>query len=156
MPFTKTSRPGAPPVCCGSRSTTISPAPVSARKISPFGATASHLGRSKFVAKIFTRNPGGTLGRNPAGGFVRSGPLPADLVANGGGSFGFCPCVTCASARQGRKKGKARTRQLRARTVVAFGKQDYRFALYPAAGARPIPNTAASPRRIGEPGSVAE
>jgi hypothetical protein len=41
-------------------------------------------------------NPSGTVGRNPAGGLTPRGPLPADFVANGAGSFGLCPCVTCA------------------------------------------------------------
>jgi len=37
-----------------------------------------------------------TVGRNPSGGISRFGPLPDDLVSNGAGSFGFCPCVSCA------------------------------------------------------------
>jgi hypothetical protein len=89
IPSAKTSRSCARSVCCGSRSTTISHATVSARKISQFGATVSHRGRLKFVANTLKRNPGGTVGRNPAGGFALSGPLPAELVANGAGSFGF-------------------------------------------------------------------
>src|SRR5256884_9294483 len=36
------------------------------------------------------------VARNPSGGLTRSGPLPADLVANGAGSLALCPCVTCA------------------------------------------------------------
>jgi hypothetical protein len=36
------------------------------------------------------------VGRNPSGGFSLFGPLPEDLDSKGAGSFGFCPCVTCA------------------------------------------------------------
>src|SRR6266478_1695503 len=65
-PFTNTSRSCAPPVFFGSRITTISPAPESARKMSPFGATVSQRGYLKFEANTFTRNPCGTVGRNPS------------------------------------------------------------------------------------------
>src|SRR5947207_6229761 len=67
-PLTKISRSCAPPVCPGSRITMISPDPMSARKMSPFGAIVSHRGRWKFFANIFTRNPCGTVGKNPGGG----------------------------------------------------------------------------------------
>ena len=36
------------------------------------------------------------MGRNPAGGFSPPGPLGEESVSKGAGSFGFCPCVTCA------------------------------------------------------------
>src|SRR5215470_8125 len=74
----------------------ISPAPLSARKMSLFGATAIQRGFLKLDAKMLMWNPSGTVGRNPAGGFSPRGPLPADFVAKGAGNFGFCPCVTCA------------------------------------------------------------
>src|SRR5262245_27997806 len=74
-----------------------SPLPVvSARKISPFGATVSQRGLRNPFVYTFTLNPGGTAGRNPSGGFSLFGPLPADLVSKGAGSFGFSPWVTCA------------------------------------------------------------
>src|SRR5437763_12338810 len=77
---------------------------VSARKMSWFGATFRKRGLLNPVANTFTRNPAGTVGRNPSGGLTRSGPLPADFVANGAGSFGFCPCVTCAGKQAARNK----------------------------------------------------
>src|SRR5207248_4793432 len=91
IPSTNTSRSCAPPVFFGSRSTRISPDPVSARKISLFGATVRKRGILKPLAYTLTVNPAGTVGRKPSGGLTRSGPLPADFVANGAGSFGFCP-----------------------------------------------------------------
>src|SRR6266849_4343565 len=124
MSLSKTTRSCAPPAGCGSRSTTISPAPESARKISPFGATVSQRGCLKFAANTVTRNPGGTVGRKPSGGFTRRGPLPAELVAHGTGSFGLWPCVTCADARAGRKNEKAKARILLARIAVAFQKTE--------------------------------
>src|SRR2546423_1895936 len=76
-------------------------APVSARKISPLGATVSKRGRLKSFANTFIWNPLGTVGRNPAGACALSGPLPADLVAKGGGKLGFWPWVTCAEHDSG-------------------------------------------------------
>jgi len=111
----------------GSRITTISPAPESARKMSPFGAIVSQRGYLKFVANTFTRNPFGTVGRNPAGGFAASGALPADFVANGAGSIGFWPCVTCAGAREGSKNVKAKVRIFRARIAIPFQKTKLSF-----------------------------
>src|SRR5258708_28921468 len=116
MPLTKTSRCCAAPVCCGSRITIISPAPVSARKISPLGATVSQRGRLKSAAYTFKRNPAGTVGRKLAGGFALRGPLPAELVAKGGGSFGFWPCVTCDDAREGTRQVKAKRKIFRVRS----------------------------------------
>src|ERR1700722_3313531 len=63
----------------------------------PFGATVSQRGSLKSVANTLILNPAGTVGRNPAGGFDSSGGFPADFVANGAGSCGACPCVTCPS-----------------------------------------------------------
>src|SRR5579859_1791709 len=87
----KTSRCEAPPVCCGSRRTITSPAPVSAAKMSPFGAVVRKRTYLNSCANTFTWKPGGTFGRNPSGLFTREGPLPADFVAKGGGSCGFFP-----------------------------------------------------------------
>jgi hypothetical protein len=67
------------------------------------------------------------MGRNPAGGFTLSGPLPADLVANGAGSVGFWPCVTCACIREGMENVKAKTKILRARIAVSFRKKRVSF-----------------------------
>jgi hypothetical protein len=84
------------------------------------------------------RNPCGTVGRNPAGGFATSGALPTDFVANGAGSFGFWPWVTCAGVRPGRKNGRAKARMFRVHIAVAFQKiENYSFALYNASGGRP-------------------
>src|SRR5260370_9570480 len=152
MPLTKISRCCAAPVCCGSRITMISPAPVSARKISPLGATVSHLGRLKSAAYTFKRNPAGTVGRKPAGGFALRGPLPAELVANGTGSFGFWPCVSCDSGEEGRKNVKDKIETFRARMLAPPQKNDNRFALYIASSRRPVPIAAVSrskPCRIG-------
>src|SRR5467141_3732271 len=151
IPSAKTSRSCAPPVCCGSRSTTISPAPVSARKISPFGATVSQRGRLKFAANTFKRNPGGTVGRNPAGGFALSGPLPAELVANGAGSFGFWPCVTCAGTREGRDNVNAKAKMLRTCKAVSFQKNECGFAFYDALVGRPIPFAPLPDGDVGKP-----
>src|SRR5580704_6021776 len=63
----------------------------------PFGATVSQRGSLKSVAKTLILNPAGTVGRKPFGGFDSSGGFPADFVANGAGSCGACPCVTCPS-----------------------------------------------------------
>src|SRR5207244_11374134 len=153
IPLTKTSRAWAPPVCCGSRITTISPAPISARKISPFGATVSHRGRLKFVANRLTRKPWGTVGKNPAGGVSFSGPLPADFVENGAGSFGFWPLVICPGNRAGRKNVQARARMFRTRMAVAFQKESD-FALYDASGARSVPSAVAAQERVGEPAGM--
>jgi len=68
-------------VFCGSRNMTISPAPISARKISPFGATISQRGLLNPVAKTFILNPAGTVGGNPAGGFTSLGEFADDFVA---------------------------------------------------------------------------
>src|SRR6267378_4467154 len=119
IPSTKTSRSCAPPVFCGSRNTMISPAPVLATNISPFDATVSHRGLLKSFANTFTRKPCGTEGRNPAGGFTLSGPLPADWVAKGGGSFGFCPWVTCPDKISGNQRAIVRGRVPRARMKLA-------------------------------------
>src|SRR6266849_3462255 len=111
-PSAKISRSSAPPLFFGSRIKTISPAPESARKMSPLGAIVSQRGYLNFVANTFTRNPGGTVGRNPAGAFSYSGELFDDFVVNGAGSFGFCPCVTCAGKKAGRESVKAKARKL--------------------------------------------
>src|SRR5207244_11117454 len=95
IPLTKTSRAWAPPVCCGTRITTISPAPISARKISPFGATVSHRGRLKFVAYRLTQKPWGTVGKNRDGGVGFSGLLRVDCVEHGAGRLGVWPLVIC-------------------------------------------------------------
>jgi hypothetical protein len=87
---------------------TISPAPVSARKISPFGATISQRGRLKPVAKTFILNPAGTVGRNPAGALTLSGAFAADFVAYGSGNCGFFPCVTCAEIITGAQRNTVR------------------------------------------------
>src|SRR5260370_37513486 len=126
-PSAKISRASAPPLFVGSRIKTISPAPESARKRSPLGAIVSQRGYLKFVANTFTLNPGGTVGRNPAGGFSISGALPTDFVANGAGNFGLWPCVTCASAREGRKNEKAKARIFRARMARVFQKPRLSF-----------------------------
>jgi hypothetical protein len=55
-----------------------------------------HRGPLKSAAKMFILNPAGTVGRNPCGGFPSSAGFVADLDANGGGSSGFLPLVTCA------------------------------------------------------------
>jgi hypothetical protein len=55
-----------------------------------------HRGPLKSAAKIFILNPSGTVGRNPFGGFPSSAGFVADLDANGAGSSGFLPLVTCA------------------------------------------------------------
>src|SRR5580693_8683029 len=67
----------------------------------PFGATVSQRGSLKSVANTLILNPAGTVGRNPFGGFDSSGGFPADFVANGAGSCGFSPCVTCPSKTPG-------------------------------------------------------
>src|SRR5215472_1079332 len=90
----------------------ISPAPLSARKMSLFGAMVSQRGFLKLDAKILMWNPSGTVGRNPAGGFTPRGPLPADLVAKGAGSFGFCPCVTCAGKQAAVDKLAAKQKRI--------------------------------------------
>src|SRR6266699_1112163 len=136
MPSTKTSRPCPPPVCCGSRITTISPAPITARKISPFGATVSHRGRLKFVANRLTRKPWRTVGKNPAGGVSFSGPLPADFVENGAGSFGFWPLVICPGNRAGRKNVQARARMFRTRMAEPFRRSLISLSMMPQADAR--------------------
>ena len=64
--------------------------------MSPLGAKIIHRGPLKSAAKIFILNPSGTVGRNPFGGFPSSAGFVADLEANGGGSSGFLPLVTCA------------------------------------------------------------
>src|SRR6202795_2628898 len=71
--------------------------------MSPLGATVIKRGSLKSVAKMFTRKPGGTLGKKPSGGLVSSGGFPDDRVAKGAGSFGFRPLVTCAPKSDGRK-----------------------------------------------------
>ena len=133
MPPTNTSRSCAPPVFWGSRSTTICPAPVSARKMSPLGATVSQRGYLKSLANTFTRKPGGTVGKKPAGGFVPLGPLPADFVSKGGGNLGFCPCVTCAGKLAARKRLKAERQAILAGIKVASLNSD---SLMPACGCR--------------------
>src|SRR6202163_242462 len=95
-PLANTSFTCALPVCCGSRSTTTLPPAVSARNTSPLGAITIHRGPLKSAAKIFILNPCGTVGRNAFGGFPSSAGFVADLEANGGGSSGFLPLVTCA------------------------------------------------------------
>src|SRR3984893_13363845 len=110
----------------------ISPAPVSARKISPFGATVSQRGTLKSFAKTLTWNPGGTVGTNPAGGFVLPGPFPADLVAKGCGRVGFCRCGTSARQMEGSEKVTANTRILRARMNIASQESTGPLALYDA------------------------
>src|ERR1700745_2160167 len=102
------TRSCAPPVFFGSRRMTTWLAPVSARKISPFGATVSKRGRLKSAAKMLMWKPDGTVGRKPCGACDLLGPLPADLVANGGGRLGFCPGVTCAGPESGTNR-KAKT-----------------------------------------------
>src|SRR5580693_1464521 len=67
----------------------------------PFGATVSQRGSLKSVANTLILNPAGTVGKNPFGGFDSSGGFPADFVANGAGSCGFSPCVTCPSKTPG-------------------------------------------------------
>ena len=146
-PLTKISRSCAPPVCPGSRITMISPDPMSARKMSPFGAIVSHRGRWKFFANIFTRNPCGTVGKNPGGGVRFSGPLPADFVANGAGIFGFWPCVTCAGAIDGTKHVKAKARIFRARIAIPFPWTIFVLLSYNASDAWPVPNDS-FPKRI--------
>src|SRR6266481_8456677 len=86
--------------------------------MSPFGATVSQRGCLKSAANTFKRNPAGTVGKKPAGGFARSGPLPAELVANGGGSLGFWPRVTCAGTTEDRQSVKIKTRMLRALITI--------------------------------------
>jgi hypothetical protein len=93
---------------------------------------------------MFKRNPAGTVGRKPAGGFVLPGPLPAEFVANGAGSFGFWPCVTCEGVREGRRNVKAKTKIFRARKSVPLRKDNYRFTLYDASARRSVPIAAAS------------
>src|SRR2546430_16995542 len=153
IPLTKTSRAWAPPVCCGSRITTISPAPISARKISPFGATVSHRGRLKFVANRLTRKPWGTVGKNPAGGVSFSGPLPADFVENGAGSFGFWPLWICPGNSAGRKNGQARARMFRTRQAGAFQKEPD-FGLDAAASRRSVPSAYPHLDIVGATGGV--
>src|SRR5215472_8159583 len=87
--------------------------------MSPFGAIVSQRGYLKFGANTLMRKPSGTVGRNPAGGFSRRGPLPADLVSNGAGSFGFCPCVTCACRRTVNNELKRKSKAIFARGTMA-------------------------------------
>src|SRR5436309_4684134 len=150
-PFTKVARSYAPPVFCGSRITTISPAPESARKISPFGAIVSQRGYLNFVANTFIWNPFGTVGRNPAGGFPISGALLADFVMNGAGSFGFWPCVTCAGAIEDSKNVKAKVRMFRARIAVPFLKIRLSSRTYNASDAWPVPNDSFPQANFGDP-----
>src|SRR5437763_16037410 len=74
IPSTNTSRSCAPPVFFGSRSTRISPDPVSARKISLFGATVRKRGILKPLAYTLTVNPAGGFGSDRAGGYPRRRP----------------------------------------------------------------------------------
>src|SRR5947209_10990750 len=74
----------------------MSPDPMSARKMSLFGATISHRGFLKPFANTLILNPAGTVGRNPAGGATLLGALADDFVAYGAGNDGFFPCVNCA------------------------------------------------------------
>jgi hypothetical protein len=87
--------------------------------MSPLGAIVSQRGYLKFVAYTLTRKPSGTVGRNPAGGLARRGPLPADLVSNGAGSFGFCPCVTCPRRLTVNNKLKTKSKAILARGTMA-------------------------------------
>src|SRR6267378_8414522 len=90
-PIANFSRDWAPPLFCESRKTSMSPAPVSATKMSLLGATISQRGLLNPVAKTFILNPAGTVGRNPWGGLTLLGELADDLVAYGAGSTGFFP-----------------------------------------------------------------
>jgi len=81
--------PAPRPYVAGRAITMISPDPLSARKISPLGPPSSQRGTLKLAAYTFTRNPAGTVGRNPAGGFVPRGPLPDELVAYAAAVLGF-------------------------------------------------------------------
>jgi hypothetical protein len=100
-PLANFSRVCAPPVFCGSRKMMISPAPVSARKISLFGATMSQRGLLNPVAKTLVLNPAGTVGRKPSGGLTLLGELADDFVAYGDGKAGFFPWVNCAEIKAG-------------------------------------------------------
>src|SRR6266436_8910612 len=92
-PVANFSRDCAPPLFCESRKTSMSPAPVSATKMSLLGATISQRGLLNPVAKTFTLNPAGTEGRNPWGGLTLLGEFADDLVAYGAGSTGFYALV---------------------------------------------------------------
>jgi hypothetical protein len=84
---------------------------MSAKKISPFGATVSQRGLLNPVAKTLILNPAGTVGRNPAGGLTLSGAFADDFVAYGGGSCGFFACVTCAEIMTGAQSNMVRQLQ---------------------------------------------
>src|SRR6267154_1146406 len=108
-PVANFSRAWAPPLFCASRKMTISPAPVSATKMSLFGATISQRGRLNPAAKTFILNPAGTLGRNPSGGLTLLGEFADDFVAYGAGNTGFFPRVNCADIITGAQSNMART-----------------------------------------------
>jgi hypothetical protein len=90
-PLANFSRDRAPPLFCESRKMTISPAPVSATKMSLFGATMSQRGLLNSLAKTLILNPAGTVGRNPIGGLTLLGEFATDFVAYGDGRIGFFP-----------------------------------------------------------------
>src|SRR5207245_11676834 len=94
-------------------------ASIAARNRCPSAATFRERGLLILLAFSFTRNPAGTVGRNPSGGFSRSGLLPADFVSNGAGTFGFCPCVTCATRFPPGIMLTAKRKKLRLHIVVA-------------------------------------
>jgi len=61
------------------------PAPLSARKTSPFGAVRSTRGMSRPEASNSTRNPAGTRGSADPERATTDGLSEADRVARGGG-----------------------------------------------------------------------
>src|SRR5882762_1318247 len=107
-PVANFSRDWAPPLFCESRKTSMSPAPVSATKMSLLGATISQRGLLNPVAKTFTLNPAGTEGRNPWGGVTFRREFGDDLVAYGAGSASFFACVKYAEINAGAKSNMVR------------------------------------------------
>src|SRR5258708_12648069 len=94
-PVANFSRDCAPPLFCESRKTSMSPAPVSATKMSLLGATISQRGLLNPVAKTFTLNPAGTVGRNPWGGLTLLVEFPDYLLAYRPRTTCFFPLVNC-------------------------------------------------------------
>src|SRR5579872_2794733 len=91
MPYGRFSPSAKTDICSGfpsllmPRNTRISPAPLSARKMSPFGAVLSNRGLFSPAAYNSTLNPFGAIGHAFAGRATTSGAFSADDVAYGGG-----------------------------------------------------------------------
>ena len=80
------------------RSTRIRPSRVSDMKMSPLGATMMSLGPESPERKTLTVKPAGTDRDAPAGLSTTLGPLPAESVAKGGGSFAMSTECTAPGA----------------------------------------------------------